>query len=57
MENIEIDPTDVAKVDIRRFHEEKLCNDSILLSPGISSTRILTLQLIKVSYTAHRVSD
>lgn len=53
MENIEIDPTDVASC----FHEETLCNDSILLSPGVSSTRILTLQLIKVSYTAHRVSD
>lgn len=43
--DIESDPTDATKLYIRSFHEEKVCNDSILLSSsGISSIRILTLQ-------------
>lgn len=43
--DIESDPIHVAELDIRTFHVEKFCNDSILLStPGISSTGVLTLQ-------------
>lgn len=43
--NIQSDPTDVAELDIRSFHEEKISNDSILLSSSaISSTRVSTLQ-------------
>lgn len=44
--DIESNPVCTAKLNVRSFHEEKGCNDLILLSsPGRSSTRILTLQL------------
>jgi len=44
--NIESNPVRAAKLNVRSFHKEKVCDYLILLSsPGRSSTRILTLQL------------